>query len=72
MIKIDSFKWDANIQEQEAMLAHAVQQLPSDFQSVDCWGQDTIGDPKLEYLYRPKTEILGNETVSVTGSYKYL
>ena len=71
MINIDSFEWDANIQEQKAILAHAVQQLLSNFQSVDCWGKYIIGDPKLEYLYRPKTEILGNETASVTGSYKY-
>ena len=36
MIDIDSLEWDGNIQDQEAMLAHAVHLLPIVFQSVDC------------------------------------
>ena len=36
MIDIDSLDWDGDIQDQDAMLAHSVQQLPIQFQSVDC------------------------------------
>ena len=36
MIDIDSLEWNGNIQDQEAMLSHAHQQLPIEFQSVDC------------------------------------
>ena len=36
MIDIDSLEWDGDIHDQEAMLAHAVQRLPIEFQSVDC------------------------------------
>ena len=37
MIDIDSLEWDGDIQDQEAMLSYAHQQLPIEFQSVDCW-----------------------------------
>ena len=37
MIDIDSLAWDGDINDQQAMLAHAIQQLPTEFQSVDCW-----------------------------------
>ena len=36
MIDIDSLEWEDDIQEQEAMLSYAHQQLPIEFQSVDC------------------------------------
>ena len=36
MIDIDSLEWDGDIHDQEAMLAHAVQRLPIEFQSADC------------------------------------
>ena len=34
MIDIDSLEWDGDIQDRDAMLAHSVQQLPIEFQSV--------------------------------------
>ena len=37
MIDIDSLEWDGDIQDHEAMLSYAIQQLPIEFQSVDCW-----------------------------------
>jgi hypothetical protein len=37
MIDIDSLAWDGDINDQRTMLAHAIQQLPAEFQSVDCW-----------------------------------
>ena len=37
MIDIDSLAWDGDINDQKAMLAHAIQQLPAEFQSVDYW-----------------------------------
>ena len=37
MIDIDSLDWDGDIYDQQAMLTHAIQQLPADFQSVDYW-----------------------------------
>jgi len=37
MIDIDSLEWDGEIQDQEAMLSYAIQQLPTEFQTVDCW-----------------------------------
>ena len=37
MIDIDSLAWDGDINNQLAMLAHAIKQLPADFQSVDYW-----------------------------------
>ena len=37
MIDIDSLAWDGDINDQQAMLSHANQQLPAEFQSVDCW-----------------------------------
>jgi hypothetical protein len=37
MIDIDSLEWGGDINDQQAMLAHAIQQLPIEFQSVDCW-----------------------------------
>ena len=36
MIDIDSLEWDGDIQDQEAMVSYAIQQLPIEFQSVDC------------------------------------
>ena len=36
MIDIDSLEWDGDIQDQEAMLSYPHQQLPIEFQSVDC------------------------------------
>ena len=37
MIDIDSLAWDGDINDQLAMLAHAIKQLPADFQAVDFW-----------------------------------
>jgi hypothetical protein len=37
MIDIDSLAWDGDINDQKAMLSHAIQQLPLEFRSVDCW-----------------------------------
>ena len=37
MIDIDSLAWDGDINDQQAMLSHAIQQLPIEFQAVDCW-----------------------------------
>ena len=37
MIDIDSLAWDGDINDQQAMLSYAIQQLPIEFQSVDCW-----------------------------------
>ena len=37
MIDIDSLAWDGDISDQKAMLSHAIQQLPLEFRSVDCW-----------------------------------
>ena len=37
MIDIDSLAWDGDINDQQTMLAHAIQQLPAEFQEVDCW-----------------------------------
>ena len=37
MIDIDSLAWDGDINDQQAMLSHAIEQLPADFQSVDFW-----------------------------------
>ena len=37
MIDIDSLAWGGDINDQKAILAHAIQQLPAEFQSVDCW-----------------------------------
>ena len=37
MIDIDSIAWDGDINDQKAILAHAIQQLPAEFQSVDYW-----------------------------------
>ena len=37
MIDIDSLAWDGDINDQQAMLSYAIQQLPAEFQSVDCW-----------------------------------
>ena len=37
MIDIDSLAWDRDISDQKAMLSHAIQQLPLEFRSVDCW-----------------------------------
>jgi hypothetical protein len=37
MIDIDSLAWDSDINDQRTMLAHAIQQLPTEFQSVNYW-----------------------------------
>ncbi|XAT58463.1 hypothetical protein GN241_14505 [Rhodobacteraceae bacterium IMCC1335] len=37
MIDIDSLAWDGDINDQQAMLSYAIEQLPIEFQSVDCW-----------------------------------
>ena len=37
MIDIDSLSWDGDINDQKAMLAYAIHQLPAEFQSVDFW-----------------------------------
>ena len=39
MIDIDSLAWDGDSSDQQAMLSHAAQQLPVEFQSVDFWYQ---------------------------------
>ena len=36
MIDIDSLEWDGDIPDQETMVSYAIQQLPIEFQSVDC------------------------------------
>ena len=37
MIDIDSLAWGGDINEQKAMLSYAAQQLPIEFQTLDCW-----------------------------------
>ncbi|MDC6454676.1 hypothetical protein PQY68_05465, partial [Planktomarina temperata] len=37
MIDIDSLAWDSDLSDQQAMLSYAIQQLPPEFQSADCW-----------------------------------
>ena len=37
MIDIDSLAWDGDINDQQAMLSYAIEQLPIEFQSVDYW-----------------------------------
>ena len=37
MVDIDSLAWDGDISDQRVTLAYAIQQLPVEFQSVDCW-----------------------------------
>ena len=37
MIDIDSISWDGDLSDQQAMLSYAIQQLPPEFQSADCW-----------------------------------
>jgi hypothetical protein len=37
MIDIDSLAWDGDINNQQAMLSYAIQQLPIEFQTVNCW-----------------------------------
>ncbi|MDC0114281.1 hypothetical protein OAI45_04260 [Planktomarina temperata] len=37
MIDIDSLAWDGDVSDQQAMLSYAIQQLPAEFQSTDCW-----------------------------------
>jgi hypothetical protein len=37
MIDIDSLTWGGDLSEQQAMLSYAIQQLPAEFQTVDCW-----------------------------------
>ena len=37
MIDIDSLAWEGDLSDQKAMLSYAIEQLPSEFQSVDCW-----------------------------------
>ncbi|MDB0020485.1 hypothetical protein N9E07_09210 [Planktomarina temperata] len=37
MFDIDSFAWEGDLSDQQAMLSYATQQLPVEFQSVDFW-----------------------------------
>ena len=37
MVDIDSLAWDGDLSDQQAMLSSAIQQLPAEFQSADCW-----------------------------------
>ena len=37
MIDIDSLAWDGDIHDQKVMVSYAIQQLPAEFQSADCW-----------------------------------
>lgn len=37
MIDIDSLPWDGDVQDHQAMLDHATDQLPVEFQRSDCW-----------------------------------
>ena len=37
MIDIDSLAWGGDLSDQQAMLSYAIQQLPAEFQTVDCW-----------------------------------
>ena len=37
MIDIDSLDWDGDNKDQQAILAHAIKQLPAEFQSADCY-----------------------------------
>jgi len=37
MIDIESLDWGGDIHDQKAMLSYAIQQLPIEFQAVDCW-----------------------------------
>ena len=37
MIDIDSLAWDGDINDQRAMLSYAIEQLPIEFQTVNCW-----------------------------------
>jgi hypothetical protein len=37
MIDIDSLAWDGDVSDQQAILSSAIQQLPAEFQSADCW-----------------------------------
>ena len=37
MIDIDSLAWDGAFDNQQALVAHAVQHLPNEFQSSKCW-----------------------------------
>ena len=39
MIDIDSLAWGGDLSDQQAMLSYAIQQLPVEFQSADCWYQ---------------------------------
>ena len=37
MIDIDGIAWNGDLSDQQAMLFYAIQQLPAEFQSADCW-----------------------------------
>lgn len=37
MIDIDRLEWNGDTQDHQAMVSHAVSQLPSEFHGVDCW-----------------------------------
>jgi hypothetical protein len=37
MIDIDSLSWDGDVSDQQEMVSYAIQQLPPEFQSADCW-----------------------------------
>ncbi|MDC1527281.1 hypothetical protein N8386_04010, partial [Planktomarina temperata] len=37
MIDIDSLAWDGDVSDQQEMVSYAIQQLPVEFQTADCW-----------------------------------
>jgi hypothetical protein len=37
MIDIDGLAWDGDLSDQKAMVSYAIQQLPAELQTVDCW-----------------------------------
>ncbi|MDB4031197.1 hypothetical protein N9482_06410 [Planktomarina temperata] len=37
MIDIDSLAWDSDVSDQQEMVSYAIQQLPVEFQTADCW-----------------------------------
>ena len=37
MIDIDSLAWDGDVSNQQEMVSYAIQQLPVEFQTADCW-----------------------------------
>ena len=37
MVDIDSLAWGGDVSDQQEMVSYAIQQLPPEFQSADCW-----------------------------------